>query len=53
MYTYVNSNTTPEYRGLLVDMNEITNAPNGSVFVSMDTSEVYMYDAENKQWKPL
>lgn len=49
-----------EYRGLSTDnKDDIARAfkdgkiPNGAVFFCIDTSEVYMYDAEHNQWKSL
>ena len=47
IYTY-------EFRGLSTDdKSEITNMTNGSIFFEMDTSKVYMYDAQNEQWREL
>lgn len=31
-----------------IDGNEIVN---GCIFIEMDTSKIYFYDAENEQWK--
>ena len=45
---------TYEFRGLSTDdKSKITNVTNGSTFFEMDTSKVYMYDAEHSQWKEL
>ena len=30
-----------------------TSAPNGSTFLEMDTSNVYIFDAENEEWRAL
>lgn len=38
------------YYGLSTDTKPSA-APNGSVFIEMDTSKIYFYDAENKEWK--
>jgi len=45
-YTYIE-----EYRGLSTDMKPILPRDrNGSVFYSMDTKKVDMWDGENLQW---
>ena len=45
---------TYEFRGLSTDdKSTITNVTNGSVFFEIDTSKVYMYDADSKQWKQI
>ena len=37
--------------GLSTDSNSMpTNVANGSVFIEMDTSKVYFFDAENGDW---
>lgn len=40
---------TNEYYGLSSDEKPL-DAPNASTFYEIDTTEVYMYDATNKQW---
>lgn len=47
-----------ELNGLSTDDKPITTfkgvkIPNASTFLEMDTSKVYMYDAENDQWNEL
>ena len=51
---------TTEFRGLSTDTKPITytdeNAQefivdNGSVFIEIDTEDVYIYDLENQQWE--
>ena len=45
---------TYEFRGLSTDdKSTIKNVTNGSVFFEMDTGKVYLYDAENNEWKQL
>lgn len=45
-----------ELRGLSTDIKptEIENGTieNGSVFIEIDTQEVYIYDGENEEWLP-
>ena len=41
-----------DYRGLSTDAKP-ANAPNGSTFIEMDTSTVYFYDSDNKQWRAV
>lgn len=50
----ITSTYTYEFRGLSTDdKSKITNMTNGSIFFEMDTSKVYMYDAQNEQWREL
>jgi hypothetical protein len=43
-----------EMHGLSTDEKPVNKSiPNGSVFVEMDTSDVYMFDEENEQWRKL
>ena len=43
-----------EFRGLSSDTKPTDDSiQNGSVFVEMDTGDVYMYDEENKTWHKL
>lgn len=46
-----------ELRGLSTDEKpvEIINGTieNGSVFIEIDTGDVYIFDAENKEWKVI
>ena len=46
-----NNNPILELRGLSTDTKPTENISNGSVFIEMDTSKIYFYDAENKEWK--
>ncbi len=41
-----------EYYGLSTDAKP-TEIANGSVFFEMDTSKVYLYDAENAEWREI
>lgn len=41
-----------EYYGLSTDTKP-TEVPNGSVFLEMDTTNVFMYDAANGEWLNL
>ncbi len=49
-------NGTADYaadvRGLSTDTKPTT-CPNGSTFVEMDTGKVYIFDAENAQWREM
>lgn len=46
-----------EFRGLSTDIkpdkigDKYVN--NGAIFVEIDTGKVYLYDAENKQWREI
>ena len=40
-----------EYRGLSTDTKPV--APNGSVFLEMDTGKVFCYDADGGNWIEL
>ena len=40
---------TNEYYGLSTDTKP-ESPPNASTFYEMDTTELYMYDAESKKW---
>ena len=41
-----------DIRGLSTDTKPTT-YPNGSTFVEMDTGKVFIFDAENEEWKEL
>lgn len=41
-----------DLRGLSSD-EKPTTLPNGSTFLEMDTGNVYVFDAENEQWRLL
>ena len=43
-------NPPAEYRGLSSDTKP-DNAPNGSLFIEMDTGTVWIYDEENELWR--
>lgn len=36
--------------GLSTDSKPTTNIANGSVFIEMDTSKIYFFDADGAQW---
>lgn len=48
-----------EYTGLSGDTKPVddeakkVSVPNGSTFLEMDTSDVYIYDKQNKTWRKL
>lgn len=44
---------TYEFRGLSTDVKPVENVGNGSVFIEMDTSKVFMFDEQNKVWRQL
>lgn len=47
--TYVDK--TAEFYGLSTDTKPISDEiPNGSIFIEMDTSQGYFFDAENQAW---
>ena len=41
-----------ELKGLFTDVKPL-DAPNGSVFIEMDTGNVYMFDADEQAWYKL
>lgn len=41
-----------DLRGLSTDTKP-TNVPNGSTFLEMDSGDVYIFDADNTQWRAL
>lgn len=41
-----------ELRGLSTDTKP-TNVGNGSIYIEIDTGSIYMFDAQNKQWKEI
>ena len=50
MVTTVSAFEDPkEVYGLSTDVKP-TNVPNGSIFVEMDTSKLYTFDADGKRW---
>lgn len=50
MVTTVSAFEDPkEVYGLSTDTKP-SNVPNGSIFVEMDTSKLYTFDADGKQW---
>lgn len=60
MITTVNNYNRPyEFRGLSTDPKPTMESPefnglqNGSTFIEMDTSKVFMYDAVSKNWRQL
>lgn len=50
-YDYT-ANGPASIRGLSTDTKPM-NVPNGSDFFEIDTSKVYMFDAENAQWREV
>ena len=41
-----------ELRGLSTD-EKPTNYGNGSIFLEIDTGKLYLFDAENQEWKEI
>lgn len=39
-----------EFSGLSTDEKPTENVPNGSIFLEMDTSKVFIFDYENTRW---
>lgn len=44
-----NEGMTAELYGISTDTKP-TDVPNASTFLEIDTSDLYMFDAENQQW---
>lgn len=49
MVTSINPNTYC-FVGLSTDDKPTQNIGNGSKFIEMDTSKIYLFDAENVKW---
>lgn len=49
----VTGEKTYEFRGLSTDTKPIEKVGNGSIFIEMDTSKVFMFDEQNKEWKEI
>ena len=47
------SQTVRTYCGLSTDNKPTTYVTNGSTFLEMDTSKVYVFDKTNTQWREL
>ena len=52
MITTINEKTY-EFRGLSTDEKPIDRVGNGSVFIELDTSKVFIFDEQNKTWREL
>lgn len=39
------------YFGLSTDTKPISLVPNGSMFICMDTTEIYLFDKTNQTWR--
>jgi len=39
-----------EYTGKSTDDKPVENVPNSSTFYEMDTTDLYMFDADNQVW---
>lgn len=50
MRGYLEENQPHDLYGLHTD-SKPTDVPNGSVFVEMDTSTIYVFDEENTTWE--
>jgi len=50
MVTFVGT-TPPTYYGLTTDEKPTQYVQNGSVFIEMDASALYFYDAETETWQ--
>ena len=49
MVSFINNGQTNIYFGISTDPDPV-DAPNGSPFYEMDTTAIYLYDAENTAW---
>ena len=50
MVTFINRGKINVYYGLSTDTKPV-NPPNASIFYEIDTVDIYMYDADNSQWR--
>ena len=54
MISVVTNDKCLELRGLSTDNKPVNDfVGNGSIFLEMDTANVYMFDGESKTWKLL
>lgn len=49
---YTRKDKVVELRGLSTDTKP-TDVGNGSVYICIDTGDIYMFDAQNKQWNEV
>lgn len=47
----VTSRNNNVYFGLSTDTKPIALVPNGSMFICMDTKEIYLFDKANATWR--
>lgn len=47
------NNSILELRGLSTDTKPTENISNSSIFIEIDTGDLYMYDAENEEWNKI
>lgn len=47
----VTSNNNNVYFGLSTDTKPTNSVPNGSMFICMDTTEIYLFDRQNATWR--
>lgn len=52
MVTIIDEHTY-EFRGLSTDIKPLNGVGNGSIFLEMDTCEVYIFDESTKTWIKL
>ena len=50
MVTMIPGGQVNEYRGTSNDTKPITHVPNGSVFLEVDTCDVYFFDEATHEW---
>ncbi len=50
MVTLVSAGTTNEYIGKTLDDKPTVHVPNGSTFLEMDSTTLYIFDAESQEW---
>ncbi len=49
---YNKKDNVVELRGLSTDTKP-TDVGNGSIYIEIDTGAMYMFDAQNKEWKEI
>ena len=49
---YNKKDNVVELRGLSTDTKPI-DVGNGSIYIEIDTGTIFMFDAQNKQWKEI
>ena len=50
MVTCIPGGIVNEYRGRSDDTKPVERVPNGSTYLAINTGDIFMFDADSKQW---